>query len=278
MNHYCSTRVIPGGSGVDGLTNYQMKQLLKDNGLPISGTRLELCERLLEYGLVEPGHHVRFIETTPPIYRPTKKTPIKLPALSPKSPAPILKPVSPRAPTVPRTVPRKVPQTARTPTAPRIPRSPPTSRFSRTPPVARIPRSPVAPRSPMAPRVSSPKVKLQRATKKIPQCSPRVQYGNADVNGLSVYDMKTILQKNGLSPWGTREKLCERISANKLPLDPNAEPIFTGYSSRVIRGSLGLNGLTTYEMKAILRNHALSPWGSRMVLAQRISDYNLQIS
>jgi hypothetical protein len=87
--------------------------------------------------------------------------------------------------------------------------------------------------------------------------------------------MKIILQKNGLSPWGTRAQLCSRILENKLSIDVETSVRLDTITRRVVRGNSGVNGLTTTEMKAILRDHGESPWGTRKELAERIVEVGL---
>jgi hypothetical protein len=254
------------------MTVYDMKNLLRAHNLPTTGTRLELCERIQNQ--VYRSSRVSFKAKSPSVYRPTSH---RAPPVSPakaRIPTPILKPSSPSAsqmapikPSRGAKSPKRPVSTQRT-RSPQRPRSPRGQRSPRALAGQRLPKRPLS-----AQRIRSPQRAQSPRGQRSPsgRCSPRINYrAYDDVNGLTVYDMKIILQKNGLSPWGTRAELCTRILKNKLSIDVDAPVKFNGYTRRVVRGDPGVNGLTTAEMKAVLRDYGASPWGTRAELAERI--------
>lgn len=195
MSFKCSNRVIKGDPTINGLSNDDMKLILKQNGHPTNGKRQELCTRILDNKLF----------TVPKSLPSPTRSPKNL-SLSQKSSV-------------------------------RSPRSPP--------------------------------LKPKRTPRTGANCSPRVMKNVRNVNGLSVYQIRTALYNNGLSPLGNRMEICQRFEINKV--NPKISPNLYRPTTRVVRTNSGINGLTRDEMKDLLRQNELSTHGTRAELHQRIS-------
>lgn len=243
----------------------ELQQLLRENGLKVTGVKLDLCSRLIEFYQKKGGAPAPAVPTRVPS-PPRAPSHVVPPRSPPKAPAPAVPKRLPPFPMLPpRTgapvVPPRIPM--RAPSPPRIPPQAP------APTLAPIPRPLSPPRAPQ-PKVG-PKTTIQQ---EIERC-----------NAMSMAQIRDELRKYNLSLGGSKAEACQRLAeyltigvARKLqgPLKPE-EAIPVGPQAGLLKPKMftlaECQNWTVVQLQNRLRELGLKVSGTKQILCDRLADY-----